>query len=245
VSRAPVLASHRLRGSCLLLWAGLRCRLSRACCSSCLARVGVHRTFVLCRVRGSLQRGARRQRLVPRAQATNSAALPGFQSSAIVLLTDGVACCRLTSHSSGRLRRRLTPTLGGQNSILLWLRCVCHFWLRIGCAGHVVSGWPALSSFARSVVRRGLRALAHLASSCVAMRAVFRNVAFVVSGSFFARRPQPSRHCRAFKAALSCCLPTAQRVPSNQSFKRTAPPPLNSSVRPLLGSYRDHFAHTP
>ncbi len=53
------------------------------------------------------------------------------------------------------------------------------------------------------------RAFAYLASSCSAVRAVRRNVPFVVSGSFFARRPQASRHCRAFKAALSCCSPTA------------------------------------
>jgi hypothetical protein len=37
-------------------------------------------------------------------------------------------------------------------------------------------------------------------------------VASVVSGSFFARRPQVSRHCRAFKAALSCPQRVAQRA---------------------------------
>src|SRR5690606_20567039 len=47
--------------------------------------------------------------------ATSCAALPGIQSSAIVQLTDGVACCRLTSHSSGRLRRRLIPALVGSS----------------------------------------------------------------------------------------------------------------------------------
>jgi hypothetical protein len=34
-------------------------------------------------------------------------------------------------------------------------------------------------------------------------------VAFVISGSFFVRRPQVSWHCRAFKAALSCSSPAA------------------------------------
>src|SRR3546814_79205 len=37
----------------------------------------------------------------------------------IVQFTDGVACCRLTSHSSGRLRRRLTPALGAMGSSLV------------------------------------------------------------------------------------------------------------------------------
>jgi hypothetical protein len=60
--------------------------------------------------------------------------------------------------------------------------------------------------FARLVVHRVLRALSHLASSCLAARAVCRNVAFVVSGSFFVRRLRVSRHCPAFKAALSCWL---------------------------------------
>jgi hypothetical protein len=41
------------------------------------------------------------------------------------------------------------------------------------------------------------------------VRAVLRNMAYVIGGSFFARRPQASRHCRAFKAALSCKHPTA------------------------------------
>jgi hypothetical protein len=57
-----------------------------------------------------------------------------------------------------------------------------------------------------------LRALAHFASSCFAVRAVHRSVAFVISGSFFARRPQISRHCRAFKAAVSCWLATLLRA---------------------------------
>src|SRR5690348_8625235 len=74
-----------------------------------------------CRARGSSQRGVRRQRLVLRTQATSCAALPGIQSSAIVQLTDGVACCRLTSHSSGRLRRRLIPALALKSMEL----CTC------------------------------------------------------------------------------------------------------------------------
>jgi hypothetical protein len=69
--------------------------------------------------RGSSQRGVCRQRLVLRTQATIFAALPGIQSSAIVQFTDGVACCRLTSHSSGRLRRRLIPALGIMTDIFL------------------------------------------------------------------------------------------------------------------------------
>jgi hypothetical protein len=73
----------------------------------------------------------------------------------------------------------------------------------------MVSCWPALSPAARLVVCHIWRALEHLASSCFAVRAVYLNVAFVVSGSFFARRPKVPRHCRAFKAALSCKHPTA------------------------------------
>jgi len=58
-------------------------RLSR------LARVGAHRIFVLCRARGSWRRGGRRKRFVLFAQATIHAALPGFQSSAIVFAHSG------------------------------------------------------------------------------------------------------------------------------------------------------------
>jgi hypothetical protein len=103
----------------------------------------------------------------------------------------------------------LNSSVSRQSSILLSLCRERYFWLRIGCASHVVSGWPALSSFVRLVVRRVWRALAHFVSSHFVVRAVRLNVAFVASGSFFARRPQASWHCRAFKAALSCCSPTA------------------------------------
>jgi hypothetical protein len=109
-----VLASHRLRALCRF---GLACVvvfrvLGRL---SCIARVGVSHIFVLRGARGSSLRAGCRQRFVFRAQATTFAALPGFQSSAIVQVTDGVACCRLTSHSSGRLRRRLIPALVGSS----------------------------------------------------------------------------------------------------------------------------------
>nr|AAK28612.1 hypothetical protein [uncultured bacterium] len=67
----------------------------------------------------------------------------------------------------------------------------------------MVSGWPALLSFARLIVHRTLRALSFLASSCFVVRAVRGNVTFVVSGSFFPRKPRPSRHCRTSKAVLS------------------------------------------
>ena len=76
-------------------------RLSR------LARVGAHRIFALCRARGSLRCGVCRQRFVLRAQATNFVALPGIQSSVIVLAGDGASCCRLTSRS----RRTASPPL--------------------------------------------------------------------------------------------------------------------------------------
>jgi hypothetical protein len=65
--------------------------------------------------RGSSQRGVCRQRFVLRAQATNFAALPSIQSSGIVQVHDGVGVCRLTRHSSGRLRRRLIPALDSMN----------------------------------------------------------------------------------------------------------------------------------
>ena len=201
------------------------CWQSSVCCSrlacvvvcralgrlSCLARVVPLRLFVLCGARGSSQRGVCRQRFVLRAQATSFAALPGIQSSAIVQFTDGVACCRLTSHPSGRLRRRLIPALVGRASFLRShsvsracrvqashrLRASCHFGLAcvVECC-----------ALGRSSC---LRALVYLASSCCAMRAVRRNVVIFVSGSFFARRPQASRRCRIFKAALSCRSPTA------------------------------------
>jgi hypothetical protein len=61
--------------------------------------------------RGLSQGGVCRQRFVLRAQATTIVALPGIQSSAMVLAGDSAACCRLTGHSSGRLRRRLIAAL--------------------------------------------------------------------------------------------------------------------------------------
>ena len=61
------------------------------------------------------------------------------------------------------------------------------------------------------------------------MRAVCRNVACVVSGSFFARRPQPSRGYRTSKAVLSflsaaaqlCCRLTSH--PSGRLRRRLIP----------------------
>jgi hypothetical protein len=85
----PFLALHQLREACCF---GPACVVVfRALDSpSCLTRVGISRIFILRCARGSSQRGPRRQRLVLRAQATSFAALPSIQSSAIVLLTDGV-----------------------------------------------------------------------------------------------------------------------------------------------------------
>ena len=84
--------------------------------ASQVARVVASRLFVPRGARGSWQRGRRRKRLVLFAQATANAALPSFQSSAIVLACDGVACCRLTGPSRGRLRRHLLPALGSKAS---------------------------------------------------------------------------------------------------------------------------------
>jgi hypothetical protein len=75
------------------------------------ARVGASRLFILRGARGWSQRGVCRQRFVLRSQATSFAALPVNQSSGIVRAQDGVGVCRLTRHSSGRLRRRLIPAL--------------------------------------------------------------------------------------------------------------------------------------
>ena len=80
------------------------CRLGLACAvvfralgrSSRLARAGALRIFLLYRARGLPLHGVCRQRFVLRTQATSFTALPGFQSSAIVQVTDGVTCCRLT-----------------------------------------------------------------------------------------------------------------------------------------------------
>ena len=68
----------------------------------------------------------------------------------------------------------------------------------------VTSGRPAWQYFVRLVAYRRLRALSYCASSCRTLRAVRGSVAVVVSGLFSSRRPPPTRHCRAFKAALSC-----------------------------------------
>jgi hypothetical protein len=109
------LASHQLRAffrfglACVAVFRVLG-RLSR------LARAVAARIFMLHDARGLSQRGFFRQRFVLRTQATSYPALPGIQSSAIVQFTDGVACCRLTRHSSGRLRRRLIPALGSKMS---------------------------------------------------------------------------------------------------------------------------------
>jgi hypothetical protein len=86
--------------ACVVVFRALG-RLSR------LARVGAHRLFVLCPARGSSQRGVRHQRFALRAQATSFVALPGIQSSVIVLAGDGASCCRLTSRS----RRTAAPPL--------------------------------------------------------------------------------------------------------------------------------------
>jgi len=53
------------------------------------ARDVASRLFAPCGARGSRQRGGRRKRLVLFAQATTHAALPGFQSGAIVFAHSG------------------------------------------------------------------------------------------------------------------------------------------------------------
>ena len=50
------------------------------------------------------------------------------------------------------------------------------------CARRVSSGRPAWQCFVRMVVCRGLRALSHLAPSCLAVRAVRGSMAVVASG---------------------------------------------------------------
>jgi hypothetical protein len=161
--------------------------------SSRLARVGVSRIFMPRGARGSSQRGRCRQRVVLRTQATSFAALPGIQSSAIVQVTDGVACCRLTSHSSGRLRRRLIPALGS---------CLVVLSQRVLQPGSrqlsVVCTWLRACSAAASLKHPKLLAL--------------RSAGLAVVPA------QSPKH-------------GAAQAP-NSSFKRTAPPPLNSGVRP-------------
>jgi hypothetical protein len=63
-------------------------------------------------MRGFWQRHFHLQPFVRGAQATTASALPGIQSSSIVLASRWAACCCLTSRPSGRLRRRLTQALG-------------------------------------------------------------------------------------------------------------------------------------
>jgi hypothetical protein len=58
-------------------------------------------------------------------------------------------------------------------------------------------------------VHRNSRACAHLAFLYFVARAVRGNVECVVGGSFSVRMPQPSGHCRAFKAAVSFWFTTA------------------------------------
>ena len=77
-----------------------------------IARVGASRFFVLRGARGSPQIGVCRQRFVLRTQATSFAALPGIQSSAIVLAGGAASCCRLTSRS----RRTAAPPLNSSVS---------------------------------------------------------------------------------------------------------------------------------
>ena len=109
---SAVLRCRRVSAPCLQ---SALCRIGLACVvvfrvlgrSPCLVRVGAFRIFVLRGARGSFQRGVCRQRFVLRAQAASFVALPGIQSSAIVLAGDGASCCRLTSRS----RRTASPPL--------------------------------------------------------------------------------------------------------------------------------------
>jgi hypothetical protein len=61
-----------------------------------------------------------RQPFVRGAQATTASALPGIQSSSIVLASRWAACCCLTSRPSGRLSRRLTQALGFACCAVRW-----------------------------------------------------------------------------------------------------------------------------
>ena len=100
----------------------------------------------------------------------------------------------------------------------------------------VPHGWccrPACVDLLRgSVVSRMLRAFSFLASLCGASRAVLGIIEFIASGAFYLRTPSPSGHCPPLKAALSCSHTSAWRAAVLTSHsRRTAPPPLNSSVR--------------
>jgi hypothetical protein len=170
------------------------------------------RIFVLSGMRGFRQRSFYRQPLVRGTQATAVSALPSMQSSSIVFASRWVACCCPNISSKRTAPPPLNSSVRRQSSILLLSVAFLGFRLRFGKAHRVVSGCPALSSVARLVGGRILRALSHLVFLCSAVRAVCRNVASVASGSFFVRRPQVSRHCRAFKAALSCRQRVAQRA---------------------------------
>jgi hypothetical protein len=141
----------------------------------------------------------------------------------------------------------LNSSVSRQSSFLLLSVAFLGFWLRFGKAHRVVSGWPALLSFVRLVVWGFLRALVPFAFSCFVVRAVCRNVASVASGSFFARRPQPSRRYRTSKAVLSFLSAAAQlccRLTSHSSgrLRRRLIPALD--VRERSHERRERRAST-
>jgi len=164
---------------------------------------------MLRRARGSSQRDPCRQRFALRTQATSFAPLPGFQSSAIVQVTDGVACCRLTGHSrrtatpplnsSVRLQERFrvsgksTPTSRSRSASASFLRCA--------------SGWPAYVAYGRWVSSSQLARLVVRASIASVARAVCRNVTTSQAGCLSHAGP----HHLAFLQCVWCGTIVHQR----------------------------------
>jgi hypothetical protein len=185
-------------------------------------------------MRGLWQHAFHRQHFACGTQATNVPALLGMQSSSIVFASRWAACCCLTSRPSGRLRRRLTQALDVRAAFL----CSC-----------VVSGtFQLFSGVARPLFRAGLRCCLSCAGAFTAIRARRRISPFHTS--WCARLVATWRLSSAVRPSLAghklrgiagqskqrYCSSSGRRggLPSNPSFKRTAPPPLNSSVRSLL-----------
>ena len=137
---------------------------------------------------------------------------------------------RLTSHSSGRLRRRLIQALGGRAFPFAVLRRrrvfgsvfakrVVSFWAGLRC--RLSRAW----SFA---VPRARWLISLLRSSrCARFVATWRS-------SSAARSSHAGHKLRGIAGHSKQRYRAAHRrrsvLPSNQSFKRTAAPPLNSSV---------------
>jgi hypothetical protein len=152
---------------------------------------------------------------------------PGIQSSSIVLASRWAACCCLTSRPSGRLRRRLTQALGSRAFFFCYFIVCITFWLRAALL-------RASLRFCFSHARSFLASRAHWLISHLRARSHARFLATPLSSP--AVRSWRAGHnrfgiARHTKQQYRVGQPLGSLLLSNISSKRTAPPPLNSSVR--------------